>query len=248
MSARVACVVLSLVSLGMVAFGGEGAAADAGKIKVLVVSGGHGFQEPQFFKMFEDNPDITFIKASHAKTSEVYEREDLPSFDVVVLYDLWQNITDAQKAKFLGLFEKGTGLVVLHHALADYQAWPEFEKAVGGKFFLAPEKKDGVVVTPQSGTGGGELALHIVSKEHPVTAGMEDFKIRDEYYNKCRVDPGVTKLVTTENPGNQPEVAWCREQGKSRVVYIMSGHDQQVYNTPTYRKLLANAIRWAARK
>ncbi|MBM4041172.1 MAG: ThuA domain-containing protein [Planctomycetes bacterium] len=219
-----------------------------GKLKVLVVWGGHGFTRDPFFQMFKDNADIAYTEVKHNKTSEVYERDDLLTSNVVVLYDFWQNITEEQKKGFLSLFEKGVGLVVLHHALATYQAWPEFEKAVGGKFLLAPEKKDGVVVTPGSGTGTGPLNIHVCSKDHPITKDMEDFKLQDEYYNKCRVSPEVTVLLTTDCPGNQKEVAWCREQGKSRVVYIMSGHDQRVYNDPNYRKVLANAIKWAARR
>ena len=230
------------------AYGGEGAAEEAaGKIKVLIVSGGHGFNEPAFFKMLKDNADITYTAVKQAKSSEAYDRDDLLTYNVVVLYDFWQSITDEQKQKFLSLFEKGIGLIVLHHALADYQAWPEFEKAAGGKFLLGDETVNGVKV-PKSGTGGGELALHVVSKDHPITKDMDDFKVRDEYYNKCRVASDVTLLLTTENPGNQKEVAWCKEHGKSRVVYIMSGHDEKVYNDPSYQKVLANAIRWAARK
>jgi len=225
------------------AFAGEGEA----KLKVLVVVGGHGFNEPAFWQMFKDNPDIAYTEVKHKKTSEVYERDDLLTFNVVVLYDFWQNITDEQKARFLSLFDKGIGLVVLHHALATYQAWPEFEKAVGGKFLLKPEEVNGVKV-PGSGTGGGPLNIHVCSKDHPITKDMEDFKLQDEYYNKCRVSPNVTLLLTTDCPGNQKEVAWCREQGKSRVVYIMSGHDQKVYNDASFRKVLANAIKWAAGK
>jgi len=224
-----------------------GAAESAGKIKVLVVTGGHGFKRDAFFKVFKDNSEITFTEAKQGGSSEAYDRDDLLTYNVVVLYDMVQKITDAQKAKFLSLFDKGVGLVVLHHALASYQAWPDFERAVGGKFLLGPETRGGVT-TPKSGTGGGELAIHVVSKKHPVTAGMEDFKFQDEYYNKCRVDKGVTLLLTTDNPGNQRQVAWCREQGKSRVLYLMSGHDQRVYNHPSFRRFLANAIRWAAKR
>jgi uncharacterized protein len=237
----------ALLAAGMLV-GAASAGEAEGKLKVLVVWGGHGFTHDAFFQMFKDNPDIAYTEVEHKKASEVYERDDLLSYDAVVLYDLWQKITDEQKTKFQSLFDKGVGLVVLHHALATYQAWPVFEEAVGGKFLLAPEKKDGGVVTPGSGTGGGEIALHVVSKDHPITKGMEDFKLQDEYYNKCRVSPNVTLLLTTENPGNQKEVAWCKEQGKSRVVYVMSGHDQKVYTDANYRKVLANAIKWAARK
>lgn len=238
---RAMCVAALLVA-------GAAAAGEAeAKLKVLVVWGGHGFNQPAFWQMFKDNPDIAYTEVKHDKTSEVYDRDDLLAYDVVVLYDFWQKITDAQKEKFLSLFEKGTGLVVLHHALANYQDWPAFEQAVGGKFLMRDEERNGVKV-PKSGTGGGDLNIHVVSKDHPITKDMEDFKFSDEYYNRCIVSKEVTLLLTTDCPKNQPEVAWCREQGKSRVVYIMSGHDQKVYNDPNYRKVLANAIKWAARK
>ena len=228
-----------LVALSAVATGGE-------KIKVLVVTGGHGFQREPFFKMFKDNAEIDFTEAKQSKaTSPAYDRDDLMAFDVIVCYDMVQGITDAQKAKLLAFLEKGKGLVVNHHALASYQAWPEFEKIVGGKFLLGPEKQ-GEKTIPKSGTGGGKIALHVESKDHPITKGMADYELSDEYYNRCRVADDVTLVLTTECPKNNRQVCWCRRHGKSRVVYLMSGHDQKVYNDPSHRQVLANAIRWAA--
>src|SRR4051812_25195361 len=86
------------------------------KLKVLVVTGGHGFMSGPFFKMFQDNPAIEFTSAVQHKTADVYDRDDLLSYDVVVLYDAPQAITDAQKARLLSIFDKGTGVIVLHHA------------------------------------------------------------------------------------------------------------------------------------
>src|SRR5689334_21810447 len=73
------------------------------KIKVLILTGGHGFKAEPFFKMFAYNPEITFTNAAQGKAAEAYERDDLYTYDVVVLYDSPSNITDAQKARFLGL-------------------------------------------------------------------------------------------------------------------------------------------------
>src|SRR5580658_1796693 len=96
------------------------------KIKVLVLTGGHAFKAEPFFKMFQDNAEITFAADKQVKAAEGYERADLFSFDVVVLYDAPRDITDAQKARFLALFDKGIGVVVLHHAYLAYPMWPEF--------------------------------------------------------------------------------------------------------------------------
>ena len=95
MKIRILWLYLFVASLGGAVF-----AADSGeKLKVLVVTGGHGFQRDPFFQMFADNPAITFTEAKQIKTSEAYDRDDLPGFNVVVLYDMVQTITDTQKAR-----------------------------------------------------------------------------------------------------------------------------------------------------
>jgi uncharacterized protein len=54
-----------------------------------------------------------------------FERDDLLTYNVVVLYDMPAEITDTQRARFKSLFDHGIGLVVLHHALVSYQQWPD---------------------------------------------------------------------------------------------------------------------------
>ncbi|NQT86382.1 ThuA domain-containing protein [bacterium] len=224
------------------------AAEDKAKIKVLVVTGGHGFDRPAFFKMYQDNAEIEFVEAKQGKSSMAYDREDLLTFDVVVTYDLVQTMTDAQRKNFLALFDKGIGLVVNHHALATYQDWPAFEAIVGGKFLLRPEKK-GETTVPKSGVGHGELTVHVEAKDHPIAKGVDaDYPVKAEFYNKCRVSKDVTLVLTTDSPRNNREICWTREQGKSRVVYLMSGHDAKVYTNPNHLRVLANAIRFAARR
>src|SRR5258706_12714276 len=94
-----------------------GPAVASEKTKVLLITGGHGFAKDPFFQIFKDNPAIAFTAAAHGKTNaDAYERVDLLSHDVIVLYDMPKTISEAQKAKFLSIFDKGIGLVVLHHA------------------------------------------------------------------------------------------------------------------------------------
>jgi type 1 glutamine amidotransferase len=216
-------------------------AAEAAKLKVLVITGGHGFEEAAFFKVFKDNARISFTPAAHGKTNaSAYEREDLLNYDVVALYDMPQDITDAQKARFLSLFDKGIGLVVLHHALVSYQRWPEYERIIGGRY---PEG-DG-----KSGYEHDvEVPVTVVAKDHPITAGLKDFTIHDEIYWGFRVQPDVTPLLSTTHPKSGKPLAWTRTQGKSRVVYLQLGHDHQAYENPGFRELLARSIQWAAAK
>jgi hypothetical protein len=58
--------------LAMLAGVASPAAEGNTRLKVLVVTGGHGFEQEPFFKMFKDNPDITFTHAEHAKTNATF--------------------------------------------------------------------------------------------------------------------------------------------------------------------------------
>ena len=225
-----------------------GRAGAGDKLKVLLITGGHGFEEKPFFQVFEDNPEIKVTRAAHGKvTASAYNRDDLAAFDVVVLYDMQQNLTEAQKLQFLSLFKQGTGLVVLHHALVSYQHWPEYERIIGGRY---PEQdgKGGVVTEVVGYQHDVEVPVVIVAKDHPVTAGVQDFVIHDEIYWGFRVGADVTPLITTTQPKSGKPLAWVRTEGKSRVVYLQLGHDHKAYENPNYQKLVAQAIRWTAKR
>ena len=223
------------------------AAETGNKTKVLVVTGGHGFEQEPFFKMFSDDAAIEFTAAEHAKTNaSVYDRDDLLSYDVVVLYDMVQKITDAQKAKFMALFDKGVGLVVLHHALGSYQAWPEYESIIGGRYQEPVPSKPGMVTEAVGWRHDVDFPVVIVTTNHPVTAGLKDFPIHDEIYWGFRVGNDVTPLITTTHPKSGKPLGWARTQGKSRVVYLQLGHGKEAFENENCRRLVAQSIGWAA--
>ena len=216
------------------------------KLKVLVVTGGHGYEKEPFERMFNDDRGISTTFAQHqGANATVFEREDLLTFDVVVLYDIRKELTETQKAKFLALFDKAIGLVVLHHALVSYQHWPEYEKIIGG---LYPEEdgKSGVVTERVGYQHDVKIPVTIVAKDHPITAGLKDFTIHDEIYWGYRVHPEVTTLISTTHPKSGKPLGWCRDQGKSRVVYLQLGHGPEAFEDVNYRKLVASSIRWSA--
>jgi type 1 glutamine amidotransferase len=245
-----ACALL-IVCAGVVS--AAGTADSPARVKVLVVTGGHGFKAEPFFQMFEENPDITYATAAQEKAAEAYERADLLSYDVVVLYDSPSTITDDQKARFLSLFDKGVGVIVLHHALLSYQDWPEYERIAGGKYVLDPEKESDRSVRGSNcwndpGKSGCKadvtIPVTIVAKDHPVTAGLSDFTLTDELYLDVHMRSDVMPLAAT---GNEVLV-WTREQGQSRVVGTMLGHGPPAYADASFRRMLAQSIRWVARR
>jgi type 1 glutamine amidotransferase len=236
---------LALLLLSLLADKTPPAAAPAPKIKVLVVTGGHGFQPQPFFKMFDDNAEISYTAAAQTAAAEAYDREDLLTYDVVVLYDSPSEITEHQKTRFRALFQRGTGLVVLHHALLSYQKWPEYERVAGAKYLLDDEKVGDRVSTPESTyEPRADIAIKVARKDHPVTAGLADFTLHDELYHQLRLRPDITPLLTT---GAEP-ILWVRSEGKSRVVGTILGHGRGSYEDPRFLQLLARSIRWAARR
>jgi type 1 glutamine amidotransferase len=43
-------------------------------------------------------------------------------------------------------------------------------------------------------------------------------------------------------------VAWCKEYGDGRVVYISLGHREDVWTNPKYRQSLLGAVKWILHK
>jgi type 1 glutamine amidotransferase len=238
--------VLGLILASLVVWPGLVLGAEA-KTRVLVVTGGHGFDKEPFLEMFSANHDIEFTAAEHSKANaSVYDREDLLSYEVVVLYDMPQKITEAQRAKFMGLFEKGVGLVVLHHALVSYQKWAEYEAVIGGRYEEPDANQGGKVTEAVGWQHDVDVPVVIVATNHPITAGLKDFTIHDEIYWGFRVGTDVRPLITTTQPKSGKPLGWVRKQGRSRVVYLQPGHGPTAFTNKNYRQLLAQAIGWAA--
>ena len=93
-----------------------------------------------------------------------------------------------------------------------------------------------------------EVPVVIVAKNHPITEGVSDFTIKDEIYWGFRVGADVTPLITTTHPKSGKPLGWTRQEEKSRVVYLQLGHGPSAYENANYRRLLAQAIRWAAKR
>lgn len=236
---------LSLVaSLGLRA--ADTAATSPSKTRLLVVTGGHDFEQAPFFKLFQTD-NLTCQAVEHPKAHAFFKPEAAAQYDVIVLYDMWQDITDEAKADLIKLLQQGKGLVALHHCLASYQNWPEYEKIIGGKYYLKKEIVNGSEVAASTYQHDVDFTVHVVPG-HPVVRGLSDFKIHDETYGKIGVQSLVKPLLTTTEPTSGKTIGWAHEYGPSKVVYLALGHDHQAYENPNFQKFLYQAIAWTAGK
>ena len=97
--------------------------------------------------------------------------EAAKGYDVLVLYDMHQEITEEAKADFLARLKEGTGLVVLHHAIASYQKWPEYARIIGARYYLEPTVVDGVNKPRSLYQHGVQIKMHVADPQHPCRQG-----------------------------------------------------------------------------
>lgn len=217
-------------------------------IKTLIITGGHDYETNLFYRIFDGFSDITYQPAAHPKAHEWLKSGQASQYDVVVLYDMWQDINENAKADFINRLKEGKGLVVLHHALASYQNWPEYAKIVGGKYYLEKTVVGGVEKPMSTYKHDVTFKVKVLDPQHPVTRGVSDFEIHDETYNLFEVAPDVVQLLGTDEPTSGKVIGWAKTYESARVVYLQLGHDHLAWDNPAYKRLLNQAIRWSAKR
>ena len=218
--------------------------AEGGKLKVLVVTGGHDYERAPFEQMFRSFDDMECRFVEHPQALDWFKAENAGKYDVVVLYDMWKNISpDAQK-DFTALFKSGKGLVALHHCLAGYQNWDEYKGIIGGKYHEGKWTQNGVEKPANTYKHDVNFTVQITDPNHSVTKGLKDFEILDETYGGFEVLPSSKPLLTTTEPTSGKTIAWTSDYGKTHAVYIALGHDHNAYENPNYRALVSQSIRW----
>jgi len=218
---------------------------DPNKIDVLVVTGGLGIDRDQFFALFNGRDEFRFVEYPLKDESEVFEDISDWKYDVLMLYNATQEISQKRRDNFVSLLkDKGIGLVVVHHAQAAFQNWLEFHKINGSAFIYYDVQIDGKLWPHSKCKGGMDIPVTICDKQHPITRGLTDFRVLDETYKGRWWAEDNHVLLTTDHPGNDKPIAWTRQYGKSRVFNIQLGHDYHTYEVPQYRDLIIRGICW----
>jgi type 1 glutamine amidotransferase len=213
-------------------------AAPESPVRVTLVTGGHD-HEPSFYAVFDNQPWLRVRVNPHP----VAYRGDLRgNTDVLVLYDMVQEVTEDQRRNLTQFVESGKGVVVLHHALLDFNLWEWWWREVMGGRYVGKAEVDQPAST----------FLHDVDidarpvADHPVIRGVAPMLIHDETYKHMWISNKVKVLLETKHPTSDGPLAWISPYEKSRVVVIQLGHGAEAHRHPGYRQLVHNAIRWAA--
>ncbi|MBN1846514.1 MAG: ThuA domain-containing protein [Sedimentisphaerales bacterium] len=221
----------------------------AGGIKVVVVTGGHEFEHDPFFAVFDGFEDVAYVEAAQKDHSEIFEDIDDWPFDVIVLYNMTQNISPQRQENFRRLLDRGVGLLALHHSLAAYPDWDEYRNIIGGKYYTKTTQKDGQTIPMSEFQHDLDMTIHVEDTQHPITIGMSDFFLHDEAYSGYWYDQKGNHLILSTNTAeNDQTIGWIRKYGKARVCYLQLGHDSQAYQNGNFRWLVRQAVRWCAKQ
>jgi len=224
-----------LLALSLLAAG----AAQAEPLRVLLVTGGHDYDNRFHRVLDRDEWQVTVDPHPRAFSRDVRAR-----FDVVVLYDMTSDVDERRRANFLKFAEAGKGVVVLHHALVGYQDWPWYEALIGAKYLEAPESG-----WPKS-TFQHDVRMQVqVERAHPVTAGLpKTFEMEDETYGGMRITNTNEVLLRTAAETSDGPLAWVSAYKNSRVVTIQLGHGPAAFSDVNYLRLVKNAVEWVGRQ
>jgi hypothetical protein len=246
-------------------------------VDVLVVTGGHPFEEEPFFAIFDSFAGVTWTGRT----------EPEPGHDVVVFYDMpgirftrsdppleLVPPTTEQRRTVEELTESGTGLVFLHHSVASWPAWEQYAHLVGGRFHYAPGTLDGVDYPDSGYRFDVTHTIEVLDPPHPICEGLgRTFTLNDELYCFPVLVDEVVPLMRTSfdtsdtsafysadhairgrrndnegwaHPPGSDLVAWTKSAGRSPVAYLQFGDGPDTYGDPSFRRVLLNAVRWAA--
>ncbi|MBN2165028.1 MAG: ThuA domain-containing protein [Marinilabiliaceae bacterium] len=208
-------------------------------INILLISSERKIPDSTFFEMFNHFNGIKYQHVIQPKANEWIEQGFTDNFDALVFYDLYDSITEPQKAAYFQLLKKGKPMLFIHHSLVSYQNWDSFKTIIGGKYFRE-DSVNGASTFEHNVT----IPVKITDVNHPVTKGINNFVIVDETYDNCLILDDSQPLLTTDRIGNMPYLAWIRDVENSKVIYIQIGHDKRAFTNCNYQKIIYQAIKY----
>ena len=197
-----AAMLLALCIAGTI--GSASAADKPDTTRILLTFGGHGFEEPPFFAMFDALPGIDYTKAEMPKDAGLLKPGLQKEYDAVVMYDMVGGITSDQQQAFVELLKQGIGVVSLHHNLGAHRDWGEFTKIIGGKFVFGDVVLEGKPYKTSTWSHDELLKVHVADTAHPITQGIRDFERVNELAGKA----GLSLIEDRAMPSNNRCLVW----------------------------------------
>jgi len=209
-------------------------------IRIMIVTGGHDFDRPEFFGMFDRIDGIRYQEVKQPMANHLIETGGTEDYDLLIFYDMYDSITDRQQRAYLELVDGKKPMIFLHHSLVSYQDWPEFAHMIGGRYHTRDQAR------LSNYRHDVDIEVHIADSTHPITKGLTDFTLFDEVYGQCEILPQVHPLLTTTHPESMPILAWVNRYRGHDIAFLQSGHGPGAFRNGDFQQILRQAIFWCA--
>lgn len=169
-------------------------------------------------------------------------RPETADADVYLFYTAGGQFTSEQQRALAALVAGGKGYVALHGS--NILGWDgdSVDPADQALFELLGNR----YLSHGPGHHEGRHLIEIVG-DHPITRGIADFELFDEYYEFELADDDIQVLAQRHRAdGAVIPVMYARTVGAGRVVYLALGHDMRSWGEPSVRELVKRALLWAA--
>jgi hypothetical protein len=150
----------------------------------------------------------------------------------------WEQATPRRRAALERLANRGGGVVAIHWAIGgkDTKYIPFHLNLLGG-CHGGPDRKYTRV----------ETDVKVVAPDHPITRGLEDFRLADEYYYglKFAEEGTITPLLAATINGGPETCAWAYERPDGGRSFGFCGmHFHQNWQREECRRLIVQGILW----
>jgi len=209
-------------------------------LTTAIVTGGHPFDVQGFHQLFRSLEGIDAY-VQHLDDFASAPEEVRDAYDVVVFYIMfpgeptndgipWYSGEPRTALDHLGTTKQG--IVVLHHAVVSYPDYSLWTELVGIGTRNATPHFDVTIRT------------EVADSDHPISQGIQPWKMVDESYEMDSPDQDSRPLLTTDHPDSMRVLAWTRQFRNARVFCYQSGHDEQAWKNPAFRTILGRGILW----
>lgn len=229
--------------LAFLALAGCSAAAHAAEpLKVCILSGSDTYQSeeslPPFQAWLEQNYHVRCTRLVKQADNDLPGLEQLDTCDVALIYIKRMKLSGEQLERFKKYATSGRPIVGLRTASHAVQTWLEFDPEVLGGAYHGHHPVGPVT----------NIAYTCDGANHPIMSGVELKTAGEALYKNQGHATDIKVLLTGTIPEQPAEaLAWTREYQGGRIFYTSLGA-QDTMAKPDFRRLLANALFWTARR
>ena len=219
---------------------------DSKPAKVVVITAEQEYKAKETLPAFFQSAEVVAALGEGAETvllnsdstSDIPGLAALDDADLLVLYARRRTLPAEQIDRMRVYLAKGRPLVAVRTSSHAFENWPEFDGEVLGCNYQGHHGNDGstsVVVAPGAA-------------DDPLLRGVTPFEGRGSLYRSNPLaETARPLLVGTWRDKPEEPAAWTNTYKGGRVFYTSLGHADD-FASPSFRRLLLNAVLWGLDK